>query len=236
MLPKLQLRGSGFHGKWHSGGCNMMQLFMEQCPGCFQFKPLLSGMPVKSACSMLRSNQSANSWNLSVARQIKTMNTIVEVSGITTVQNEFPRCFQIVFFPLFSSSFWSVVLWPTLTCWYCQAKGLQELLAEARAATADLQVLCYTLCIFIYLYGYIFTYLAYLGIQWPLQVKFKTTVAEHEETMRRQLQDRVESCRNWRARIGKTTWKWTNEDHNKNLVYLHLSSTAEWTGWVAVDS
>ena len=139
-------------------------------------------------------------------------------------KNEFPRCFQIVFFPLFSSSFWSVVLWPTLTCWYCQAKGLQELLAEARAATADLQVLCYTLCIFIYLYGYIFTY--YLGIQWPLQVKFKTTVAEHEETMRRQLQDRVESCRNWRARIGKTTWQWTNEDHNKNLDYLHLSSTA----------
>ena len=53
--------------------------------------------------SMLRSNRSANSWNLSVARQIKTMNTIVEVSG----KNEFPRCFQIVFFPLFCSSFWS---------------------------------------------------------------------------------------------------------------------------------
>ena len=40
-----------------------------------------------------------------------------------------------------------------------EAKGLQELLAEARAATAD------------------------------LQVKFKTTVAEHEETMRQQLQE-----------------------------------------------
>ena len=62
---------------------------------------------------------------------------------------------------MFSDRFFSLVLfklleWPTSTCWYCQAKGLQELLAEARAATADLQVLCYTLCIFFYLYGYIY--------------------------------------------------------------------------------
>ena len=63
--------------------------------------------PFLSVCQVFASEieiakNAANSWNLSVARQIKTMNTIVEVSG----KNEFPRCFSDrFFFPCFVQAF-----------------------------------------------------------------------------------------------------------------------------------
>lgn len=82
----------------------LLSFFPIQAPFFVRFLHLKSA---KRLNQLLRSDSGAQTiWNLSVARQIKTMNTVVggiQVSG----KNEFPRCFQIVFFPLFCSSFWS---------------------------------------------------------------------------------------------------------------------------------
>ena len=114
------------------------------------FISIPSGMQLKSVRWMLRSNQSAKSWNLPVSRRIVSVVKWI-LPDIFTIQTSvfedvftiFYNLLRIFIIPLQSFTIYFLIyvfFKIPIVHGMCQAKGLQEDLGRARAATAELEV------------------------------------------------------------------------------------------------
>lgn len=154
-----------FIGKWHrnSGMQRMMQLFtLNNVQVAFK-----SQAPFCQACIWNRNRLAqccarigAQTVGIYPSRgRLRRWILLWEVSG----KNEFPRCFQIVFFPLFCSSFWSdppphagtVRLKAFKSC--LQKHGRQRQICRCCA------ILLYFMYLLLLIWVYTFTYLAFSG-------------------------------------------------------------------------